>query len=466
MNWTVVCVLVVLVASGSACWKTGDDPEATSIAPVARTLPSPTLTPEPTATPTPTSTSSPTPVPTASPTPTSTSSPSPSLVTPSPTPDSVATSTAAYWQTVERNGEIEGYGYAPHNVKLQAEGSDLIARVRHVSVEPSFRIYPGADPERRFSPYVHFSFGIIETLWGTPPGDGVVVVEYSVYGGMPTKAQAIKEAKKWIASRRDEWWNKQEAIIFLNDLRFAGWDYVSDISTGAHYSFADHFRCDDYSMCFGWDISINDSYGSWVWLPFVGEDASLEVPDSERMYRVVVVPYDANTYEHQIAPASLANIKAILETYWSEDYARHDYVARHRALWEAKGSDSYSFVESGVDDGGRTFFPAKKIVVRNGEVVEAFFAEDVDRWGKVWPAGSRIEPEKMNGYGSNLPTLETSSFFWLQAEMWASGHRLITDVSFDYEFGYPTAIRLEGNGTETLVSGIPHIGSLQAQRAI
>ena len=46
-----------------------------------------------------------------------------------------------------------------------------------------------------------------------------MVVEYSVFGGGPTRAQAIEEAKKWIASERDAWWNKQEAIIFLDDLR-------------------------------------------------------------------------------------------------------------------------------------------------------------------------------------------------------------------------------------------------------
>ena len=349
---------------------------------------------------------------------------------------------------VVRIGEIKGYGYAPLNVRNQAVDSDLIARVRHVSAEPSFRINSGADPEYRYRPYAHFSFSIIEPLKGTPAGD-VVVVEYSLYSGMPTKAQAIEEAKKWIASERDVWWNKREAIIFLDDLRFAG-GKVSEISSGAYYSFANHFRCDDHSMCTEWGIRVNNSYANWVWLPFIGEDASLEVPDSERMFRVVVDPYEVDSYGyHASAFASLADIKAILETYGADGtVARRAYVGRQLLLWEAKGSDSYSFVSSGVDDGGRTFFPAIKIVVRNGEVVEAFFAEDVDRWGKVWPAGSRIEPEKMNGYGSNLPTLET--LFWFLAEMWASGHQLITDVSFDYEFGYPTAIRLKSNnGTES-----------------
>ena len=66
------------------------------------------------------------PIPSPSPTPT----PSPS---PTPTP-------APYWQTVERNGEIEGYGYVPDFVDMQTTWSDLIARVRLLSVEPSYRI--------------------------------------------------------------------------------------------------------------------------------------------------------------------------------------------------------------------------------------------------------------------------------------------------------------------------------------
>ena len=326
----------------------------------------------------------------------------------------------------------------------------MIARVRHVSVEPSFRINPGADPERRFSPYVHFSFGIIETLWGNTPVGDVVVVEYSDAGGRPTKAQAIEEAEKWIASERDEWWNKREAIIFLDDLRFVNWREISEISTGAHYRFADHFSCNDFSMCRTWYISRNDSYGSWVWLPSVGQDALLEVPDSERMFRVVVVPYGAITYELQIAPASLANIKAILEPHWSNAGVRADDFAGHRLLWEAKGSDSYSYVYSVVDDEGRPLFPTQRIAVRDGEAVEAFYTEDYEEGGVVYPAGTRIEPRSIT-QNIDFPTLATSAFFWDLAESWARGSQFITDVSFDYEFGYPTAIRIEANGTETLV---------------
>ena len=328
----------------------------------------------------------------------------------------------------------------------------MIARVRYLLVEPSFGTNPYNDEsERRYLPYVHFSFSIIEPLKGTPVGD-VVVVEYSVARGRPTKAQAIEEAEKWIASERDAWWNKQEAIIFLDDLRFVNWRgrVISELSTGAHYSFANHFSCSGHGSCGTWSIGANDSYGSWVWLPSVGQDASLEVPDSERMFRVVVVPYGANTYKHRIAPASLANIKAILEAHWSDYNVRAHYFDRHRSLWEAKGSDSYSYVYSGVFNEGRTFYPAERIVVRNGEAVEAFLAEDVDLGDNVWPAGSRIDPEKMNGHASDLLTLETS--MWSLAKSWASGSQFITDVSFDYEFGYPNAIRVEYNdGTESFV---------------
>ena len=363
-----------------------------------------------------------------------TSAPIPS---PSPTPILTPPPTfAPYWRTVERNGEIEGYGYALHNVKLQAEGSDLIARVRHVSVEPSFRINPGADPEHRYSPYIHFSFSIIELLRGTPAGD-VVVVEYSVAGLKTTKAQAIEEAKKWIASERDAWWNKRDAIIFLDDLRFERWGKISELSTGAHYSFADHFSCGDHDSCYSWHIGGNDSYPSWVWLPSVGQYASLEVPDSERMFRVAVVPYGAIDYELQISPASLANIKAILEPHWSKAHVRADDFARHRLLWEVKGSDSYSYVYSGVDEEGHPLFPTQRIVVRNGEAVEAFYTEDNEEGGVVYPAGTRIEPKK-NPQIIDIPTLEDT--IWHFAEQWPR-EPSVRDVSFDYEFGYPTAIR-------------------------
>ena len=41
---------------------------------------------------------------------------------------------------------------------------------------------------------------------------------------------------------------------------------------------------------------------------------------------------------------------------------------------------------------------------------------------------------------------------WDLAESWARGFQSITDVSFDYEFGYPYAIRVEPNdGTESFV---------------
>ena len=256
-----------------------------------------------------------------------------------------------------------------------------------MSVEPSYRINSYADPEWRYDSYVHFSFGVIETLWGNPPGD-VVVVEYYVGGGGPTRYQAIEYAKKWIASERDAWWNKQEAIIFLDDPRFRGYEYVSENSTGAHYRFADYFSCGDHTIqCSTWNISDNDSYPSWVWLPFVGQDASLEVPDSERMFRVLVVPYGANRYEHRIATVSLANIKAILEPHWSNAHVhgadvRGTYLEKHRNLWESKSPDSYSFVFSYGHEDGR-LLSTEKIVVRNGEVVEVFSAEDGDQWVRV-----------------------------------------------------------------------------------
>ena len=423
MHRTVVCVLLVLVVGTSACWLANDGPQQTPIAPIVDASPSPTPTLEPTAALAPTTTSS-------------------------PTPASVATSTAAYWRTVERNGEIEGYGYAPHDVRLQAEGSDLIARVKHLSVEPSFRMYSGADLERRYSPYVHFSFGIMETLSGNPPGDGVVVVEYSVASRKPTKAQAIEGAKKWIASERDAWWNKRDAIIFLDDLRFVNWREISEIATGANYRFADHFSCNDNisrsSQCPTWHIGANDYYGSWVWLPLVGQDAALDLPDNERMFRVVAVPYGANTYEHQTALASLANIKAVLEPFleahWSKTSVRAEYVDRHRLLWQTKGSDSYSYVSSVGDEGGRISF-AQRIVVRNGEAVEAFYTQDYEEGGVVYPAGTRIEPRNIP-QTIDLPTLAPrSSLMRHLVEAWISGDRHITDVSFDYEFGYPTAIR-------------------------
>lgn len=314
-----------------------------------------------------------------------------------------------------------------------------------MSVEPSFRIDSGADPEYRYDPYVHFSFSIIEPLKGTA-GD-VVVVEYVVSLGMPTEAQAIEKAKKWIASERDVWWYKREAIIFLDDLRFAG-SKVSEISTGAHYSFANHCG----SSCYGeWRIRSNNSYNNWVWLPYIGQDATLEIPDSERMFRVVVDP-DDDSYEHRVGFASLADIKAILEAYGADGtLARATYIDQRRLLWEARSSESYSFVYSvAYEDGRIALYPAIKIVVRNGEVVEAFFAEDVEREGKVWPAGSRIEPEMMNDY--DLPTLELDTFFWHLAQGWVYRNRVVPDVSFDNEFGYPTAIRLR-NGDVIYVSG-------------
>ena len=417
----IVCILVlVAVACGQQAPTPDAAPDASSKPATPSFSPSPILTPSPTFTPVPSATLTPA-VPARLPIPNATATP-----------------------TVERIGEIKGHGYAPPDVRYQAWNSDLIARVRHLSVEPSFRINSRADPEERYGATLHFSFSIIETLWGTPPGD-VVVVEYSVYGHEPTKAQAIEQAKKSIASLRDarlEWWNKREAIIFLDDLRFAG-GKLSEISTGAHYSFANHIGCPSHSSCLNWRIGYNDSYPNWVWLPIVEQDASLEVPDSERMFRVVVDSYD--TYESRVASASLAEIKAILKAYRSEEGWHWRHVERYRPLWEAKGSDSYSFVYSAVivytwdvHHYERTFFPAQKIFVRNGEVVEVFFVEDVDLGDEVWPAGSRIELDKIDGPFSNLPTIET--FFWHYAESSAG-------VSFDYEFGYPTTVTLDfGDG--------------------
>ena len=323
----------------------------------------------------------------------------------------------------------------------------MIARVRHLSVEPYFR----TSSSYSYIPTVHFSFSIIEPLRGTPAGD-VVVVEYSVFGRVSTKTQAIEEAKEWIASARDEWWNEREAIIFLDDLRLGGGG-VSEISTGAQYSFADHFICNDhgiYGSCFTWRIANNDFYSNWVWLPFIEQDASPDVPDSERMFRVVVDSYDH--YANRVANASLAEIKAILKAYRLEEDGRWQYADRYRSLWEAKGSDSYSFVFSAVNaytwdvhHYERTLIPAQRIFVRNGEVVEAFFLEDVDLGDKVLPAGSRIDFEEMG----DSPTIET--LVWDLAEGWARGSQYYTDVSFDYEFGYPTAITTEeADGSEML----------------
>ncbi len=148
------------------------------------------------------------------------------------------------------------------------------------------------------------------------------------------------------------------------------------------------------------------------------------------MFRVVVKPYGADNYG--IGIASLADIKAILETYWSERYARNAYFNRHRLLWDAKGSDSYSYVYSGMRE---EVIASERVIVRNGEAVEAFYTEDFEEGGVVYPAGTRIE-------ANNTPTLE--KFFWYYAEVWGSGiASAITDVTFDYEFGYPSAFTLD-----------------------
>lgn len=437
MRRTVVCVLLVLVVGTSACWLANDGPQQTPIPPIVDASPSPTPTPEPTATLTPTLT----PTPTATPTPTLT-----------PTSTATATLEPTRTPTYARTGEIEGYGYAPLCVDAQVGRSHLIARVRHLSVEPSFRVDTGTDPKYKYRPYAHFSFSVIESLKGTPAGD-VVVVEYPVHGGSPTEAQAIERAEEWIASERDAWWNKREAIIFLDDLRFPGslwYDFggILELSSGAHYSFADYESYTSPYICVGeveWEIRNNDSYPNWIWLPFERQGASLEIPDSERMVQVVVDLYEGDSYEDYVAIfVSLADIKAIIETYWPRSgVGWGNYIARHRSLWETKSADSYSFVYSFETD-GHTVIPATKIVVRNGEAVEAFLVEDADVGGKVRPAGSRIEIEPNN----STPTLETAQeagSLW----GWLSSSR--ADVSFDYKFGYPTTIRLiYSGGTESV----------------
>ena len=78
---------------------------------------------------------------------------------------------------------------------------------------------------------------------------------------------------------------------------------------------------------------------------------------------------------------------------------RLEYVDRQRLLWETKGSDSYSYVYSGVDEEGHPLFPTQRIVVRNGEAVEAFYTQDYEEGGVVYPAGTKIEPR-------NVPTLD------------------------------------------------------------
>ena len=435
MYRTVVCVLLVLVVGTSACWLTNDDPQQTPIAPVVRTLPSPTPALTPTATPTPTLTPTPTATPAPTLTPTSTATATPP-VEPTRTP------------TYARTGEIKGYGYAPVCVDAQVGLSDLIARVRHLSLEPSFRVVPRADPEIRYSPHVHFSFSVIEPLKGTPAGD-VVVVEYSVSNRVPTKARALEKAEERIASNHDAWWNKREAIIFLDDLRFAG-GKISEPSSGAHYSFADHESYGTPPGCgYGeWSLHWNEAYRNWIWLPFEGQDASLEVPDSERMVQVEVDPYEGDSHEDHVAVlVSLADIKAIIDTYWSRSHVgRIRYLYRQRDLWETKSADSYSFVYSFVEN-GRTVIPAQEIVVRNREAVAAVLVEDVDEEGKVRPAGFRVEIEP----GNNSSSLELEeSHFWSLALGWARRTSWIADVSFDYEFGYPTTIRIEErSGTES-----------------
>ncbi|MDE2715909.1 MAG: DUF6174 domain-containing protein [Chloroflexota bacterium] len=277
-----------------------------------------------------------------------------------------------------------------------------------------------------------------------------MVVEYLVYGGMPTKAQALEKAEEWIASNHEAWWNKREAIIFLDDLRFGGavaGGKISELSTDAHYSFANHFWCED-SSCAGWELREDSTYPNWVWLPFVGQDASLEVPDSERMFQVVVDPYDGDSYGNQtLVYVSLADIKAIIETYWSRSrVGRPIYLEQQRRLWETKSADSYSFVYSYVEK-GRIVTPATMIVVRNREVVAAVLVEDVDEEGEIRTAGFRIEIEP----GNNSTTLELDeSLFWSLALGWATRKSWIADASFDYEFGYPTTIKIEErSGTES-----------------
>ena len=98
----------------------------------------------------------------------------PTNALPSPSPNPAPTPT---WSLPPRlqSEEVNGYGYAPRNVEEQTVRSDLIVRVQHLSTEPSARANPHR--EREYWPYVHFTFRVIEALWGTPV-DEVIVVEY------------------------------------------------------------------------------------------------------------------------------------------------------------------------------------------------------------------------------------------------------------------------------------------------
>ena len=334
-----------------------------------------------------------------------------------------------------------GYGYASYKMVDQLMRTDLVAWVKPLSVEPSFKESTSRSTDPTYYPYVNITFSVIESLWGSPASD-TIVVEYPLSKKYGEVAHAIERAKEWVIARQSEWWQSDEAIVFLSEIRHLGWG-ENGTGTGAQYIIATGEECWKYGSCSSWwDIDYHDQESIWAWLPMVTQVATSEKPYSEPVFRVRVTPYGATRFEYITAVATLSNIKSIVQALTSKgSLPRGEYYNRVRRLWEQNKNklDNYSFVFWQTNTAGESTHPIK-VVVRNGEAVEGVYATAFEKDGVVYPAGSKVDENYQT-----LPTLESSFWGWGLALHWLGttpgredDGTPIVSMKFDYEYGYPS----------------------------
>lgn len=398
----------------------------------------------PTSTTTPVAT--PTPVPTPTPNPTATPAPTPTAVpkdTSTPTPVQQSYEEWPTAPTPEPNREVIGYGYAPYEIENQLFHTDLVAWVKPLSVEPSFKVSTGGRTDPTYYPYVNITLSVIESLWGYPVSD-TIVVEYPLSRKYGEEAHAMRRAKEWIIARQNEWWQNDEAIVFLSEIRLLGWP-KDEIDTGAQYIIATGEDCWKYGPCSSWwDIDYNDQYQDfmWPWLPMVERVATSEEPYSEPVFRVKVTPYGATRFEYITTVATLSNIRSIVQALTAKGTTvRGGYLTRVYWIWEQKKSDNYSFVFWGTN---LTYEPTPpiKVIVRNGQAIEGFYVTAFEKDGVMYPAGSKVDKNDQT-----LPTLEGPLWGWYLVRHWLGSPMddgiPIVNIKFDYEYGYPSEVVID-----------------------
>ena len=138
--------------------------------------------------------------------------------------------------------------------------SDVVARVRLRTIEPSFRWTEENRARRVHYGFVTITFDVLEALKGSPGTEAVVELLVGNMKNLFTEEAALAVSRGWIAER-DTQWDSNEAVVFLWNLDRTDMTVPGGRPASIRYVFADKghdaWGRDHYSV-------FSDSNKAWL----------------------------------------------------------------------------------------------------------------------------------------------------------------------------------------------------------